>query len=101
MLALDEFMVRHFYHDQPQIEIHRVLKAFTVFPTYNRQLAELGPAGEAISAELFAEFVAYLLDIKEEPRLRKVCSRPRAWDWKAFVLRLQNLKMCMLHRPES
>mmetsp|Transcript_17142 Transcript_17142/g.43299 ORF Transcript_17142/g.43299 Transcript_17142/m.43299 type:complete len:703 (-) Transcript_17142:169-2277(-) len=71
MLALDEFMVRHFYHDQPQIEIHRVLKAFTVFPTYNRQLAELGPAGEAISAELFAEFVAYLLDIKEEPRLRK------------------------------
>uniref|UniRef100_A0A7S1H693 Uncharacterized protein n=3 Tax=Hemiselmis andersenii TaxID=464988 RepID=A0A7S1H693_HEMAN len=72
MLALDEFMVRHFYHDQPQSEIHRVLKAFTVFPTYNRQLAELGPAGEAISAELFAEFVAYLLDIHEEPRLRKV-----------------------------
>jgi hypothetical protein len=48
----------------------RVLKAFTVFPTYNRQLAESD--SEAISPELFAEFIAYLLEIKEEPRLRKV-----------------------------
>lgn len=70
MLALDEFLVKHFYQDQPQSEIHRVLKAFTVFPTYNRQLAESD--SEAISPELFAEFIAYLLEIKEEPRLRKV-----------------------------
>lgn len=70
MLALDEFMVKHFYHDQPQSEIHRVLKAFTVFPPYNRQLAESD--SEAISAELFAEFIAFLLDIQEEPRVRKV-----------------------------
>lgn len=52
-----------------------MLKAFTVFPTYNRQLAESD--SEAISPELFAEFIAYLLEIQEEPRLRKVAPQPK------------------------
>jgi hypothetical protein len=47
-----------------------------VFPTYNRQLAESD--SEAISPELFAEFIAYLLEIKEEPRLRKVTLDPQS-----------------------
>jgi hypothetical protein len=73
--AVEDFLRTHFYRDLPPSELERFVTGLAGFPAYSGQIAVGGGGGGGrgrVSPETFGEFVAYLLQAREEPRFRKV-----------------------------